>query len=159
MAPTPSIKEVIAKLRRMGLTLPPGRVRVDRYGDSEELSNELLSLIRSGRKRAGTALAWSYEHEREPIPYVGDIEIVVDYRGDPSIITRIVRLDVIPYSEVTAEYTAVEGEGDGSLEYWRSVHWPYFARECGRVGRDPSESMPVVCSVFEILAVLPRAVA
>lgn len=65
----------------------------------------------------------------------------------------------MPYNEVTAEYAAIEGEGDGSLEYWRSAHWAFFSRECKRIGREPVETMPVVCSVFELLSILsPPAV-
>ena len=64
-------------------------------------------------------------------------------------------LSIVPYNEVTAEYAAIEGEGDGSLEYWRRAHWNFFSRECKRIGREPTESMSVICSVFEVLHVLP----
>lgn len=85
---------------------------------------------------------------------VGDIEVVIDHRQQPVLITRIVSVEQMPYSEVSAEYAAIEGEGDGSLAYWREGHWAFFSRECERIGREPSESMPVVCSVFELLRVL-----
>lgn len=49
---------------------------------------------------------------------------------------------------------AIEGEGDGSLAYRREVHWVFFTRECQRIGRVPVETMPMVCTVFELLAVL-----
>ena len=69
---------------------------------------------------------------------------------------RMLEVSVIPYDEVTAEYAAIEGEGDGSLQYWRRAHWPFFSRECQRIGREPSETMPVVCCVFELMHVLPN---
>lgn len=116
----------------------------------------LLALIRCGRKRAGTGLVWMHEHDDEPLPECGDINVVVDHRGEPSVVTRIVSVEVLPYGRVTAEYAAIEGEGDGSLEHWREAHWPYFARECERIGREPSENMQVVCSIFEVLDVLPE---
>ena len=143
----------------MGVGVPPGNVRVDGYGDSEALSKELLALIRSGQKRAGTGLVWLHEYENEPLPKAGDIEIVIDHLDQPSVVTRIVSAKVMPYEEVTAEYAAIEGEGDGSLAYWRETHWTYFARECKRIGREPSERMPVVCSVFEVVDVLPQSAA
>ena len=143
----------------MGVGVPPGNVRVDGYGDSEALSKELLALIRSGQKRAGTGLVWLHEYENEPLPKAGDIEIVIDHLDQPSVVTRIVSAKVMPYEEVTAEYAAIEGEGDGSLAYWREAHWAYFARECKRIGREPSERMPVVCSVFEVVDVLPQSAA
>jgi uncharacterized protein YhfF len=151
-----SSETVVAQLRALGVELPPGRVRVDGYGDTQALSDELLALIRSGKKRAGTGLIWSHEYEDDPVAEPGDIEIVVDHSGEPSIVTRVVSVAIIPYSEVTAEYAAIEGEGDGSLTYWRKAHWDFFSRECARIGRVPSEDMLVACCVFEVLNVLPQ---
>jgi uncharacterized protein YhfF len=150
-----SVEVVLSKLRALGVALPPGSIRIDGYGDSEALSESLLALIRCGSKRAGTGLLWRHEYENDPPAKPGDIEIVTTHRGEPSVVTRIVSVTIRPYSEVTAEYAAIEGEGDGSLEYWRETHWAYFSRECKRVGREPSESMLVVCCVFEVLNVLP----
>jgi uncharacterized protein YhfF len=156
MSTLPSIESVLTRLAELGITLPPGRVRVDAYGDSPELSEALLTLIRSGQKRAGTGLLWAMAVDGDPLPAVGDIEIVVDHLNAPALITRVTRVSVVPYSEVTPAYAAIEGEGDGSLAYWRDAHWAFFSRECARIGRAPSEAMPVVCSVFEVLAIVPR---
>ncbi len=159
MQPLPSVEELVSQLAAQGISLPQGTVRVDGYGDSAELSEELLGLIRSGRKRAGTGLLWAYEHDREPIAATGDVEIVIDHRNQPAMVTRIVRSEIVPFNEVSAEYAAIEGEGDGSLEYWRRGHWNFFSRECRRIGRDPSETMPVICNVFEVLHVLSAPAA
>ena len=159
MEPLPPVADLVAKLRAQGIALPPGPVRADGYGDSPELSESLLALIREGRKRAGTSLLWSIEAENGAIPRVGEIEIVVDHRNEPSLITSITRVEVLAFGQVTPEYAAIEGEGDGSLEYWRKAHWAFFSRECKRIGREPSLSMPVVCAVFEVLNVLPHEAA
>ena len=155
MQSLPSIEEITAQLAVHGIALPPGPVRVDGYGDSAELSRELLDLIKSGRQRAGTGLQLACEHDGEPIAQTGDIEIVLDHRNQPALITRIVRSEIVAFIEVSAEYAAIEGEGDGSLEYWRKGHWNFFSRECRRIGKEPEESMPVICNVFEVLHVLP----
>ena len=155
MQPLPSIETLIAQLAVHGVQLPPGPVRVDGYGDTAALSTELLDLIKSGRKRAGTGLLWAYEHDGEPIAATGDIEIVVDHRNQPALITRIVRSEIVAFNEVNAEYAAIEGEGDGSLDYWRKGHWNFFSRECRRIGKEPTKTMPVICNVFEVLHVLP----
>lgn len=152
-----SLPAVLARLRALAVELPPGPVRVDGYGDSPDLSQSLLALIVEGRKRAGTGLLWAMEAENEALPQVGQIEIVVDHRNEPALITRITQVQVLPYGEVTAEYAAIEGEGDGSLAFWREAHWAFFSRECRRIGREPSWAMPVVCSVFELLAVVSPA--
>lgn len=157
VSPLPAIECLVAKLKDRGITLPPGPVHADGYGDSPELSASLLELIRSGRKRAGTGLLWAYEHDGEHIARAGDIEIAVDHLHEPAIVTRIVSSEVVPFNRVTAEYAAIEGEGDGSLDDWRKAHWSYFSRECRRIGRVPDESMPVICCVFEVLDVVPSS--
>jgi uncharacterized protein YhfF len=156
MSTLPSVESLVAKLSAVGISLPPGPVRADSYGDSPALSEELLVLICDGRKRASTGLLWAYEADGETVPKLGDIEIVVDHRREPALVIRITSVQVTPYCAVTAEYAAIEGEGDRSLAYWREAHWAFFSRECRRIGREPVESMPVICSVFEVLNVVPR---
>jgi uncharacterized protein YhfF len=155
MSALPPVEALMAELARHGITLPPGPVHADGYGDSAASSDELIALIRSGHKRAGTGLLWAYQLSGDHIGQVGDIEIVVDHRHRPVLVTRIVQAEIIAFDAVTAEYAAIEGEGDGSLGYWREAHWRYFSRECARIGREPAASMPVICNVFEVLAVVP----
>jgi uncharacterized protein YhfF len=152
----PPLDLLVAKLHAAGIAVPPGRLRVDGYGDSPELSAELIELIRSGPKRAGTGLLWAMEHDGDPMPRAGDIEIVIDHDQEPVLLTRVTRVDIVPFNQVSAAYAAIEGEGDGSLEYWREGHWRFFARECARLSREPSLDMLVVCTEFELLASLPR---
>lgn len=147
----PPLAAVLAMLDERGIVLPHGNPRVGAFGDSAQLSEELLDLIRSGRKRGGACLVWSYEAEGESLPQATDIEIVLDHLNQLALICRTTKVEIKPFGEVGANFAAVEGEGDGSLEYWRREHWKYFTRECGRLGREPSESMLVVCETFEVL--------
>lgn len=48
-------------------------------------------------------------------------------------------------------FAAIEGEGDGSLSYWRDAHWRYFGRECHRIGKELSLQMLVVCEQFKVV--------
>lgn len=157
MDPLPTVDVALGKLARHGIQLPAGvPVGVGGFGDSPGLSEELLALIVSGRKRAGTSLLWAHEADGEPLPEVGRLEIVVDHLGEPALVTRALWVEVTPFDAVTAAYAAVEGEGDGSLAYWQEGHRAFFGRECARIGREASPSMPVVCCIFELLHVVPR---
>jgi len=153
----PTVAAVLAALAARGVEVPPGRIVLDTYGDSPALSRELVGLIRAGRKRAGTSLLWAHEHEGEPLPEVGDVGVVLDYDGEPAAVTRVVRAWVVPFEAVDADYAALEGEGDGSLASWRAAHWEVFSRECVRIGCTPTQAMPVVCCVFEVVSVVPEA--
>jgi len=60
-------------------------------------------------------------------------------------------VEVCAFRDVSKEFAAQEGEGDGTLEYWRNVHWKYFGRVCEELGREISEDMLVVCEPFEVV--------
>ena len=150
----PPLETVVADLRARGIELPPGNKRVGAFGDSAELSEQLLALIRAGKKRGGASLLWSYQAENEALPVAGDIEIVLNHHNVPVLISRIAKVESLPFNDVTAEFAAVEGEGDSSLDYWRREHWRYFTRECARMGRTPTETMTVICETFEVLQIL-----
>ena len=105
----------------------------------------------AGTKRATAGLLWSYEADAKPMPQPGDLSIVEQWSGEPVCIIETVSVAVLPFEEVGAEFAAVEGEGDGSLEYWRAGHWAYFGRECARLGKKPSARMLVVCESFKVV--------
>jgi uncharacterized protein YhfF len=35
-------------------------------------------------------------------------------------------IQIVPFSELDADFAATEGEGDGSLDYWQRAHTAYF---------------------------------
>ena len=121
------------------------------FGDSESLANELAALVVAGAKRATASLLWSYEADGKPMPKPGDLSIVEQWSGEPVCVIETTAVAVLPFEQVGSEFAATEGEGDGSLEHWRSGHWAYFGRECARLGKKPSASMLVVCESFKVV--------
>lgn len=121
------------------------------FDDNQPSADELAELVLRGVKRATAGLLWSFEAEDKAIPKVGDLSVVTDWSEMPVCVIETVQVDIVPYEEVSAEFAAVEGEGDGSLAYWQRVHAAYFARECARIGREPSERMPILCERFKVI--------
>jgi uncharacterized protein YhfF len=121
------------------------------FGDSEALANELGGLVVSGVKRATAGSVWTLEAEGRSPPRPGDFSIVTTWAGHPLCVIETLSTEVLPFREVTAEFAATEGEGDGSLEHWRAGHEAYFTRECHRAGRTFSEEMLVVCERFKVV--------
>jgi uncharacterized protein YhfF len=121
------------------------------FGDSESLADELAAAVVAGTKRATASLLWSCEADGKPMPKPGDLSIVEQWSGEPVCIIETVSVALLPFEQVGPEFAATEGEGDGSLEYWRTGHWAYFGRECARIGKKPSASMLVVCESFNVV--------
>jgi uncharacterized protein YhfF len=121
------------------------------FDDNEATANELADLVLSGTKRATAGLVWMFESRRRPIPKAGDLSVVTRWDGQPVCVIETTRVEIRPYDEVDEDFAATEGEGDGSLRYWREAHWRFFSRECARIGRMPDSKMPVVCERFGVV--------
>ncbi|HSC06980.1 MAG TPA: ASCH domain-containing protein [Steroidobacteraceae bacterium] len=121
------------------------------FGDSQELADSLVKLVLAGVKRATAGSLWSFEAEGKRLPQPGDLSIVTNWAGTPLCVIETVAVDVVPFSEVTAEFAATEGEGDGSLAVWHEEHRQYFTRECARMGRLFTEDLLVACECFRVV--------
>ena len=121
------------------------------FDDNEPSANELAQLVLAGVKRATAGLVWSFENASVPLPKVGDLSVVTNWNKVPLCVIETQRVDIVPFNEVSAEFAATEGEGDGSLEYWQQAHSSYFRRECHRIGRHFDPRMPVVCERFVVV--------
>ena len=126
------------------------------FGDSAELVRDLGELVRQGRKTATAGLLWQWEAEDGGPPAVGDREVVIDWEGLPLAIIEFTEVGVVPFLDVDAGFASDEGEGDGSLAYWRAAHRSYFGRQCARFGRLFGDDMPIVCIRFRVLHAAPE---
>lgn len=120
------------------------------FGDSDALAKELADLVLAGRKRATAGAVWSFEAAGKRLPRPGDLSVVTAWDGTPLCVIRSIHVQVMPFNAVPAAFAAAEGEGDGSLAFWRRAHRAYFGRECARIGRSFSADMPVCCEHFEL---------
>ena len=121
------------------------------FGDSAALANELAELVLSGTKQATAGSLWAFEAEGKALPAPGALSIVTNWAQKPLCVIETKSVEVLPFREVSAQFAATEGEGDGSLSFWREAHRQYFTRECARLGREFTEDMPVVCEVFAVV--------
>lgn len=126
------------------------------FCDNEADADECARLVLSGVKRATAPSVWELEAAGEPLPSVGDLHIVTDWAGVAQCVIRTVSVVVLPFHAVPAEHAALEGEGDGSLRYWRRVHRDYYRRVLAGTGHEVSDEILVVLEQFEV--VFPSAV-
>ncbi len=148
--------EVKAMWQAYLATLPPGAEPPQIYmtwhfGNSPETAHELGALARAGIKTATASLLWDYEANDEDLPQPGEASIITDWDGAPLCIIQTTAVEIKPFNTVSAEHAFAEGEGDRTLRYWREVHWRAFSETCQTVGRNPEETMPVVCERFQLL--------
>ncbi|MCI7638534.1 MAG: ASCH domain-containing protein [Clostridiales bacterium] len=93
-----------------------------------------------------------YELENEPLPQVGQYSVILDSQGLPRCITRISKVEITRFRDISEEYAFIEGEGDKSLTWWKNAHRELFTRECREdAGIEFSEDMECVCEYFEVV--------
>lgn len=121
------------------------------FGGEGELADELSALVLAGRKRATASLPIEYTSLGEALPKAGDLSIILDGRGAPVAIIERDSVDRLPFDSVDAAFAAHEGEGDGSLTYWREGHTWYFNTVLERHGETLRGDTPVLCQRFRLV--------
>ena len=118
------------------------------FGATPEQSDQLLDLVLAGTKTATSSARTDYADVGEPLPEPGMLSIVLDGAGRPRALVVTTEARVVPFDQVDADHARDEGEGDGSLEYWREAHERFFTESAvGGFQKD----MPVVLERFRVL--------
>lgn len=121
------------------------------FGDSSEMADELLALVLEGTKTATAGAYAVYEYNQEPLPKVGSYSVCLDGRSEPRCVIQTVAVKVVPFKAITKEDAYKEGEGDRSLDYWRSVHQAFWERELISYSIEFSDELVVVYEEFKIV--------
>lgn len=131
----------------------PVRSNCYHFSDTQESADYCLALVLSGDKRATTSVLWAYEAEEEPLPEVGQLDVITDFAGTPCCLIETTGVEICPYEDVGETFAFEEGEGDKSLASWRSVHWEFCRQECVALGREATLDMPLVLQRFSLVHV------
>ncbi len=121
------------------------------FCDNAHDADECADLVVRGIKRATATSLAELEIQGDSISRVGDLNVVTDWSGVAQCIIRTTHVEVVPFGEVTAEFAAREGEGDGSLAYWRRVHRAYYERVLAETQRSVTDTLLIACESFEVV--------
>lgn len=115
------------------------------FGDSEELCNELLALIRSGQKTATCGALREFGPDGDAMPVVGRRDVALNWDGTPALMLETLELTQMRFCDVDEGFALAEGEND-DLDGWRRDHQQYFERNGGF-----DSEMIVVCERFKLV--------
>ncbi|GAL60150.1 hypothetical protein EV102420_30_00370 [Pseudescherichia vulneris NBRC 102420] len=117
-------------------------------GDSVKLANQLADLVVKGKKTASCGSLASYQADSAS-PAVGSYHIILNGNQEPVCVIRMTSLRLVRFCDVDDAFARKEGEGDLSLEYWRTEHQRFFT-QTGSF----SEEMELVAEEFEVVEVV-----
>ncbi len=115
------------------------------FGDNEELCNELLRLVRLGKKTATCEALREFGPDGEAMPVVGRTDIALNWDGTPALLIETLEVTQKRYCDVDEYFALDEGEND-DLDGWRRDHQEYFERNGGF-----DREMILVCERFRLV--------
>lgn len=116
-----------------------------RFGDSEELCNELLRLVRAGKKTATCGALREFGPEGDAMPSLGRQDIALHWDGTPALLLETLEVTLVRFCDVDESFALAEGEND-DLEGWQYDHRTYFERNGGF-----DNEMMLVCERFRLV--------
>ena len=118
-------------------------------GTTKNDADVLAELVKKGIKKATSHSLLGLQHRNQRLPRIGDFVVILNAEDEAQCIVRTTVVRLKPYFSIDATYAQLEGEGDKSLAHWKKVHWEHYTNELQAFGREPRESMIVVCQEFE----------
>ena len=118
------------------------------FCDNEKDANTCAHLVLKRIKQATATSLWWFETHKESLPEINDLNIVTDWDGNAVAVIKTTQVDLVPFNQVTSEFAKIEGEGDGSLAYWKKVHQAFYTREMQNSPDSFDEEMLIVCEQF-----------
>lgn len=125
--------------------------RVRGFGNTESMSRAIIDLVRTGAKTGTFAMQWEFDGREHDAPAAGDLYIVTAFDGTPELLLRIDRVETVPFAEIGAEHTALEGPNARDVGVWRSIHEQYWNGMLTPSGRRVGPGMPVLVQRFTVL--------
>ena len=125
-------------------------LQISMFGD-ESSCDELVSLIASGKKTAGSSLLKDFESCNEEIPKVGRVSLVVDSKGQPVCIIEVTEVIQFSFKDVPLRVAQSEGEGDLSIEYWKKAHTDFFSPSKDALAIDQLDDEIIVTEFFKVI--------
>lgn len=144
------VEEFWSEARCAMPTLPEAVPEAWAFGATASHADELLALVLDGAKTGTASAMQDLVPDGEPVPEVGQMSVILDGRDRPQAVIVTTAVEIVPFSEVSAEHALSEGEGDRSLAAWREIH-ENFWREHAQGADGFSEDMLVVCERFELV--------
>jgi len=116
-----------------------------KFGDNRELCDQLLSLIRIGKKRATCGALKAFGDGNVPMPVVGRRDIALDWDEAPALVIETTEVTIRRFCDVDANFALAEGE-DETLKGWQAGHKAFFERNGGW-----QPDMELVCERFALV--------
>lgn len=138
------------RYRATNTSAPSERPVAEHFCDNETDADACADLVLAGIKRATASAFASYQADGEPVPASGKLTIITNWAGEAKALICTRTVTICRFGDVSPEFAALEGEGDGTLAWWRESHRDFWERSLPIHTID--DDLLVVCEEFELVA-------
>ena len=146
-----SVKQLWNSYREENLDAPADVPISFHFCDNAKSADLCADLVVAGLKRATAVSLAELELSSAPVPRAGDYAVVTNWAGEAKAIIRTTSVEIRRFNEVDEGFAAAEGEGDGTLDWWRSAHRAYFQRALAGSSYVVDDDLEIACEHFEVL--------
>ena len=135
-----------AELRRMLEAAFPGEET--RYfppmsiGSTSSDADAGAAAILNGTKTTTSSPFWDYPDGK--IPFVGALSILLDGQGRARAVVETECVEIVRFGSVNEDFARAYGEGDRTLEWWRSEIGEWYRALATRHGGDFSDDTLII---------------
>jgi len=147
----PSIGQLWASYRAVNADAPVEPPAAFHFCDNRQDADLCLALVLMGAKRATASSLAELRLAGVPTPQPGEFSIVTDWAGEARAIIRTCSVEITRFSEVDEEFARAEGEGDGTLAWWREAHRAYYERVLAGSGHLVDDDLEIACERFKLV--------
>lgn len=120
-------------------------------GADPATADEGVAAILNGVKTTTSSAFWDWPDGR--IPFAGSFCVLLDGQSRMRAIIETKRVEIISFGSVDEKLARSYGEGDRTLNWWRSTMGDYYRRDAARHGIAFSDDTALI---FEWIAVAKR---
>lgn len=115
------------------------------FGDTEALCNEVLALVRAGKKTATCAPLSDFGPGKDPLPQVGRRDIALEWDGSPAVEMETLEVLIMRFDEMTEALVTPQAEFRDRAD-WYEQYSAYFGARGGF-----SPDMMIMCERFRLI--------
>lgn len=116
-----------------------------RFGDSRKLCDEILALVRAGKKTATCEALRVFGPGGDAMPVVGRRDVALEWDGRAALMLETVEVTVRRFRDMDEEFVAAQGDFR-DLADWREGYKAYFKRNGGF-----DDKMELMCERFRVV--------
>jgi uncharacterized protein YhfF len=121
------------------------------FCDNQKDADLCATLVVTGKKRATAPSVAELQLAGDPIPQVGDYAVVTDWAGKAVAIIRTASVETRRFGEVDEDFARAEGEGDLTLDWWRTAHRAYYESVLAGSRHIVNADLEICCERFELV--------